>query len=149
MYERILIPTDGSDAVEPAIDQALGLAGTYGATVHVLSVVEPVVIAEADEKLHRAMEQVSQDTVEAVADRAANAGCEAVTAVRTGVAHDEIVAYVRSHDIDLVVMGTHGRTGLGRYLLGSTTERLVRLSPVPVLTVRAAEDETETETDAA
>jgi nucleotide-binding universal stress UspA family protein len=143
MYERILIPTNGSDAVEPAIEQALGLAETYGATVHVLSVVEPVVIPESSEKLHRAMEEASQDTAEAVADRATDAGCEAVTAVRTGVAHEEIVAYARSHDIDLIAMGTHGRTGLGRYLLGSTAERVVRLSPVPVLTARAAEAEPE------
>uniref|UniRef100_UPI00387E9FE4 universal stress protein n=1 Tax=Haloarcula regularis TaxID=3033392 RepID=UPI00387E9FE4 len=54
--------------------------------------------------------------------------------------YQAIQAYVEDNDVDLVVMGTHGRTGLERYLLGSVTEKLVRTAPVPVLTVRAPEE---------
>jgi nucleotide-binding universal stress UspA family protein len=56
--------------------------------------------------------------------------------VAQGAPHQAILDYVDEHDIDLVVMGTHGRTGLDRYLLGSVTEKVVRLSDAPVLTVR-------------
>jgi nucleotide-binding universal stress UspA family protein len=63
------------------------------------------------------------------------------TAVVVGTVHRSIRSYVEENDIDLVVMGTHGRQGIERFLLGSVTERTVRTSPVPVLTVRAAGDE--------
>jgi nucleotide-binding universal stress UspA family protein len=56
--------------------------------------------------------------------------------VAQGTPHQAILDYIGEHDIDLVVMGTHGRTGLDRYLLGSITEKVVRLSDAPVLTVR-------------
>jgi nucleotide-binding universal stress UspA family protein len=65
------------------------------------------------------------------------------TAVVVGTVHRSIRSYVEENDIDLVVMGTHGRQGIERFLLGSVTERTVRTSPVPVLTVRATGDESE------
>jgi nucleotide-binding universal stress UspA family protein len=82
----------------------------------------------------------AESVVESVAERAADAGVETVTAVEPGVPDDVVVEYAADHDCDLVVMGTHGRTGLQRYLLGSVTERTVRRSSVPVLTVRGTDD---------
>jgi nucleotide-binding universal stress UspA family protein len=71
-----------------------------------------------------------------VIHQAEEAGVDAVEAsVAQGTPHQAILEYVDYHDIDLVVMGTHGRTGLDRYLMGSVTENVVRLSDAPVLTV--------------
>jgi nucleotide-binding universal stress UspA family protein len=76
-----------------------------------------------------------------VATAGTAAGVESVTTdVRPGTPHREILAYVEEHDADLVVLGTRGQTGLERYLLGSVTERVLRSSPVPVMTVRQPED---------
>ena len=65
--------------------------------------------------------------------------CVVVTETREGVPHDTILEYAEEADVDVVVMGTHGRSGLDRYLLGSVTERVVRSAEVPVLTVRMEE----------
>jgi len=63
-----------------------------------------------------------------------------VTAVRTGAPYERILDYADQEGADMVVMGTHGRTGVDRYLLGSVTEKVVRTADIPVLTVRAEED---------
>jgi nucleotide-binding universal stress UspA family protein len=68
-------------------------------------------------------------------------GIDVVTAVATGTPHTEILEYADEHDVDLVVMGTHGRTGVERHLLGSVTEKVVRMADAPVVTVRADEEE--------
>ncbi|EMA60035.1 universal stress protein [Halorubrum kocurii] len=68
-------------------------------------------------------------------------GIDLTTAVEMGTPHEVILRYADDHDVDLLVMGTHGRTGVERYLLGSVTEKVVRLSDTPVVTVRADESE--------
>ena len=80
---------------------------------------------------------------QAIVDEVANAldGVETRTAVLGGTPHEVILDYADDHDVDLVVMGTHGRTGIDRYLLGSVTEKVVRLADTPVLTVRQRETE--------
>lgn len=76
----------------------------------------------------------------AVAEKGDERDIPVETDVRRGNPHREILDYADEHAVDLVVMGTHGRTGLDRYLLGSVTEKVVRLSNVPVLTVRATDE---------
>ncbi len=139
MYDAILVPTDGSDAAEAAIEQAVGQAVAFEATLHALFVVElaaasPMQIT-LDTVIHR-LEAEGERVTGRIAEAAEAAGIEAVTSVRHGVADEAILDYVEEQDVDLVVMGTHGRRGVDRYLLGSVTERVVRRSPVPVLTVR-------------
>jgi nucleotide-binding universal stress UspA family protein len=142
MYETILIPTDGSDAADGAVDRALELAETYGATVHALYAVRPVYTVEDGlDRVYAALEADGERATSEIAERAAEAGVDAVTEVRRGPPHSEILDYVDEHGVDLVVMGTHGRTGLDRYLLGSVTEKVVRLADVPVLTVRTPAEE--------
>ncbi len=137
MYDDILIPTDGSEAVGDAVDHALELAGTYDATVHVLYAITPLYAPETGfEQVYSAMEEEGEAAVDEIARRASAAGVSTETAVVRGTAHRQILDYVDDAGIDLVVMGTHGRTGLDRYLVGSVTEKVVRLSEVPVLTVR-------------
>jgi nucleotide-binding universal stress UspA family protein len=141
MYDRILVPTDGSDCADAAVTHAVDLATQYGAELHVLFVADareaghgaPAISAD---QLQQAMTDHGEEVTARVADRTRAEDVETVTAVRSGIPDEEIRAYVEDEDCDLVVMGTHGRTGIERYLLGSVAERTVRQSPVPVLTVR-------------
>lgn len=139
MYDAILVPTDGSDAAEAAVDQAIGQAAAFEATLHALFVVELAAVSPMqitlDDVVSR-LEAEGEATTARIAEAAEAAGVEAVTDVRHGVADEEILDYAETHDVGLIVMGTHGRRGLDRQLLGSVTERVVRNSPIPVLTVR-------------
>ena len=142
MYDQILVPTDGSDAARRALRQAIDLASQYDATVHALYVKDTSAYASlegAGASVVTAMEAEGERAVAEVERVARDAGLEVVTAMTEGAPHRAIVEYVADHDVDLVVMGTHGRSGLERYVLGSVTERVVRSSPVPVLTVRGPE----------
>ncbi|MFC7141608.1 universal stress protein [Halosimplex aquaticum] len=145
MYEDILVPTDGSAGAERAHDEAVDLAAEFGATVHSLYVVDVSAIGPESGAvdLAESFEQMGEDTTDAAVARARDAGVDAVGSVTTGTPHRSILDYVDEEGIDLVVMGTHGRTGIERYLLGSVTEKVVRAADVPVLTVRASEDDTE------
>jgi nucleotide-binding universal stress UspA family protein len=141
-YDDVLLPTDGTEATRAAVDHAGHLARLSDATVHVLSVADsrnrfesPAAGLAAD-----AWDDAERERARTAADRAVDALPDAVTTervVREGVPHDEVLAFVDERDVDVVVMGTHGRTGLDHYLIGSVTERVVRNAPVPVLTVRA------------
>ncbi|QLD89561.1 universal stress protein [Natronomonas salina] len=151
MYERILIPTDGSDVAETAIDQALDLAERYGAEVHALFVVDTdsLSLTLGGEQLDRIeqgrfdeMEEVKAKAEEAtgyVAERASERGLDVVEHVSAGRPHEMVAQYAEGHGIDLVVMGSHGRSGVRRALLGSVTERVLRGTDVPVLVVDARE----------
>lgn len=138
MYDRILFPTDGSDPAETAADAAIALAGRFDATLDVLHVLElgelpPGVEDEgADEFAHQGEEATNE-----VVERATEAGLEATAAVIEGgkQTHTGIVEYAEENDVDCIVMGTSGRSGLDRLVLGSVAERTLRESPVPVLTV--------------
>ncbi|WP_411963405.1 universal stress protein [Haloferax sp. YSMS24] len=148
MYSEILVPTDGSKAAERAINHALDIAKTYGARVHALYVVDTSIYTSLDagaDVVIDALEREGEVATRHVRDAAEEAGVEIDSEVVTGTAYRSIHDYIENHDIDLVVMGTHGRTGLSHYLLGSVTERVVRTSPVPVLTVRMTDEDVELE----
>jgi nucleotide-binding universal stress UspA family protein len=141
MYDHILLPTDGSDGAETIAQHAGSLAKQYDATVHVLSVVDtrnrfegPSMGLGSD-----AWEDAQREQAERAVDDAVAALPDDVTVerhVESGVPHTEILDYADDAGIDLIVMGTHGRTGIDHYLIGSIAERVVRQSPVPVVTVR-------------
>lgn len=138
MYQEILVPTDGSDASLDAVDEAAELAVEQGAQLHVLYVLDLAMLANADSPtVIDSMEQSGETAVDRAVERARAAGVDSIErVVHRGTPYRAILEYIDEKSIDLVVMGTHGRTGLNRLLLGSVTEKLVRLSPVPVLTVR-------------
>jgi nucleotide-binding universal stress UspA family protein len=139
MLDDILVPTDGSECAATAVSYASDLANTYGATVHTLCVADARTLENAPHR-ERMREQRTELAERTCAEFAA-AGVQATQAVRTGVPHEAILEYATEQGVDLVVMGTHGRTGVERYLLGSVTEKVVRLSDAPVLTVKSmAED---------
>lgn len=137
MYRAILVPTDGSRGSDAATDHALDLAATTGATVHALSVVEDPggVSALAREDVRGRLRERAERLVGSVCARADDRDVPCETAVVEGSPADAIVEYARESDVDLVVLGTHGRSGLRRYLLGSVAERVVRTAPAPVLTL--------------
>ena len=143
MYRRILLPTDGGETTDDALEHAVDLAGQYDAELHVLYVVDASVVAGDIEvgTIVEEFESAGERILEDVAERAHEAGLERdriTTKLARGTPHRVILEYTADQDVDLIVMGTHGRTGIGRYLLGSVTERVVRLADVPVVTVRRA-----------
>ncbi|TMT87681.1 universal stress protein [Haloterrigena sp. H1] len=142
MYTQILFPTDGSEGSAAAFDHVLEIADSHDSTVHILNVADTT----QDSVLRRQGEvvdtlvQEGETIVDDADDRAQQRGIETVTEVRKGVPYSTIVDYAASHDVDLVVMPTHGRQGLRRFLLGSTTERVIRQAETPMLTIRPDTD---------
>lgn len=138
-YTDILVPTDGSEGAEAAIAPAVDIASTYDARVHALSVIDTMSMGVEipSGAIINMLEESAQSAVDTVEEQATQASVSAVeTAIEYGTPYREVRSYVEDHDIDLVVMGTHGRSGIERYLLGSVTEKTVRTSTVPVMTVR-------------
>jgi nucleotide-binding universal stress UspA family protein len=126
---RILVPTDFSDDAAAALTYALGLARPFGAAVW-SSEVYTAEIAGLQINLVRDAEQHLKEYAAERAD-------PITTEVRTGSAARVILDFAREQAFDLIVMGTHGRTGLAHVVMGSVAERVARLSPCPVLTLRA------------
>ncbi|MFC7200668.1 universal stress protein [Halospeciosus flavus] len=148
MFDEILIPTDGSEGVQPAVEMALNLAEKHDATLHVLFIVDqPVSVSGAGEgfsgldSLLEALEEEGHEVTGEIAKQAEERDIETTAAVRRGNPHDDILNYAEEQGLDLIVIGTHGRTGVKRALLGSVTEDIVRHSEIPVLTVHRAPEE--------
>jgi nucleotide-binding universal stress UspA family protein len=145
LYERILVPTDGSEATERAVREAVDLAAAHDATIHALYVLNTASFASiptessvdgVSEMLEREGD-VALDAVEAIAQEH---GVPVERVQLDGSPAREIIRYADRSDVDLIVMGTHGRGGIDRLLLGSVAERVVRSSTVPVLTVRVDDE---------
>lgn len=146
MFKDILLPTDGSKGVEEAINCAVALAKKFDAKIHVLYVVEPprfqdygagIALASIIKTLQEAGEQIVSETVEVIRKSGVSALEESI---EEGHPAEEILKYMSEHGIDLIVIGTHGRRGINRVLLGSVAEEVVRSADVPVMTVRMSED---------
>ncbi len=137
MYQDVLIPTDGSDGTRRAIAHGLAIAAQFDATVHALSIVPegPFGTLEGDEAAHAAQRAVAR-----IESDAKDRDIPVTRAIRNGVPHEEILDYTEEVGIDLLVVGTQGRTGLDRVLVGSVAERLVRIADVPVVTVRLTDE---------
>lgn len=137
-YERILVATDGSRQATNAVDHALGLAETLDATVHALSVVDDTGIGPNVRAIltDDVAERSATESVEAVVD-AAPPEVDVVTGIEHGRPAERILEYVDANDVHAVVLGTTGRRGVDRVLLGSVAEQTARSSPVPVFTIRS------------
>jgi nucleotide-binding universal stress UspA family protein len=146
MYDDILLPTDGSPSSDAAADHVADLALDQDATVHVLSVAdtrnrfESPSAGLAPDVWDEAEEDRARNAAEAAVDRLPD-DVDTEIHVDDGVPRTVILEAVEALPVDLVVMGTHGRTGLDHYLIGSVAERVVRTSPVPVLTLRASDED--------
>ncbi|WP_134669802.1 universal stress protein [Halorussus marinus] len=157
MYDRILVPTDGSTDTERAVEHAADLAAAHDAELHAVYVVNAATFAglpmetswEGIDDVLRGEGESALDRVETIADER---DVPVSARLLEGSPSRRIVEYAEDEGCDLVVMGTHGRGGIDRLLLGSVAEGVVRACSVPVLTVQVggadgeqAASETETE----
>ena len=134
MYDRILVPTDGTAGSTCAVENGLELAAKYGAAVHALYVVRTDSSMGHYDPVVERREAEGEAAVEAVEERATDYDVTVTKAFRYGTPHKEILDYVADHDVDLVVMGTHGRSGFDRLVnAGSVAERVLREASVPVM----------------
>lgn len=140
---HLLAPTDFSDASKQAVMYAFGLAQACGAKVSLLHVVEPLTFPLdgyiAPELITTLLQDLEREAHSQLAELLSGAGSinVAVTPhLMVGVPYQKILETAAAEHVDLIVMATHGRTGLSHLVLGSVTEKVVRLAPCPVLTVR-------------
>lgn len=138
MYDRVLLPTDGSRGSRCAIDLAVDTAARHDAVLDVLYVIDTHTQAAqvSPGMVRERLGTRGQRATARATERAADVGIEAdETILEDESPSRAILEYANARECDLIVMGTHGRTGLDRVLLGSVAERVVRYAPVPVLTV--------------
>jgi nucleotide-binding universal stress UspA family protein len=153
MYSKVLVPLDGSEVSERALAHAQSVAGAFGARVYLLQVIslsheyEAVRGAGGDSptaveysldlaRQITASRQTRAETyLEATAAQLKKNGLQVETSVRQGSALENITHFVAENGIDLIVMSTHGRGELQRFLVGSVTDRVIRSSHVPVLAI--------------
>jgi nucleotide-binding universal stress UspA family protein len=140
--KTILVPVDFSDCSDAAVKYGYALSEAFGATLHLLNVVQdPYTLPWAAEGFAAPIADLLADWEGQAKRRLAEtvpATAAATTVLKTqvGSPHREIIRYAAEHQVDLIVLGTHGRGPLGHLLLGSVAERVVRTAPCPVLTVR-------------
>jgi nucleotide-binding universal stress UspA family protein len=147
MFDTIVVATDGSDSVRRAVDVAADVAARFDAEVHAVYVVDSGEVESTPDKvredLHSALGERGERALEQVTDAVAERGSDidVTIEVREGRPAAEISAYADEVSADIVAMGTRGRHGENRFLIGSVAERVVRTCPIPVLTVRQLTDE--------
>jgi nucleotide-binding universal stress UspA family protein len=139
---HVLVPTDFSAFADQALDYAIRLARTFNARLTLLHIIQPVPMAGVDmgvalpETYLQELEEAVQGSMEDALARVTAAGLTGERVVLYGVPFQEIVETAKARQVDIIVMGTHGRTGLMHVLLGSVAEKVVRLAPCSVLVVR-------------
>lgn len=139
MFTRLLVPTDFSPPSDAALAYARTLAGAFGARLHVLHVIDNVFLRAGVTDLRNAIKIAA---LRRLHDRLSdNDRCKfhVIAAVeQSDTPAGEVASYARTHNIDLIVMATHGRSGVSHLLMGSVAEKVIRTAPCPVLTVREA-----------
>ena len=140
MDQRILVPFDGSDSSKAALDRAL--EENPDAEITVLNALESTELAyggvqgSAAESLTDAQREEAEELFEQAEERAAAYDASVRTALEVGPPGEVIVEYAKEHDIDHVIMGSHGRSGLSRIVVGSVAETVVRNAPITVTIAR-------------
>lgn len=147
MYQRILVPVDGSPTARRGLQEAIKLARLTGARLRLMHVVDELALASGLEAatmmtgdMLQLLRQGGERLLAKERARAEKAGVAADSVLADSLAGricDQVVAQAKAWRADLIVLGTHGRRGVGRLLLGSDAEMIVRLATVPVLLVRA------------
>lgn len=141
MYDNLLVPTDGSPASLGAVDEAVSLASAVDAHLTAVYVVDTRDYGTLPEgeftSLATELEAEGERALKEVEDRAQAADVSVATAIVRGIPHESILEYADETDADVIVMGTHGRTGIDRFLLGSVTEKVIRSTDLPVLVTRS------------
>lgn len=144
---RILVPTDFSQHSQCALDYACAFAARFGSELHLLHVVNDVVpiVPEAGmvlpdiQSYRRELVTAAEQELARLPAPGQHTTSYVLRKVCAGQAFVEIVRYAREHEIDLIVLGSHGRSGLSHVLMGSVAERVVRKADCPVLVVRTGQ----------
>jgi nucleotide-binding universal stress UspA family protein len=142
--QRILVPHDFSETSEAAVRYAVALARNFNARIHLLHVGDQARLdleTEFPLGLEGAVEDAVRERLLKIVTPVEQAEFRPEFVVRSGVPAAEIVRYAKDHDVDLIVMGTHGRGPVGHMVMGSVAEKVVRTAPCPVLTVRSQQHE--------
>ncbi len=140
LYRKILIPTDGSDTANKAVTHAINLAEALNAELHAMYVVDISAFAGLPteivwENMKNLLKSESDTAMKYIEKKATEKEIKFEKIVKEGVPAKEIVKTAKEIQADLIVMGTSGRTGLDKFLLGSVAEKIIRTSPCPVLVV--------------
>lgn len=148
LYKNIFIATDGSAHNKKAINHSIEIAKLSGAKLYAGYVVDTAAFASIPmdagwEMMYELLEQEANAATESVQKMAEDVGIEFETVTLEGNPSHEIIEFADNNNIDLIVMGTLGKSGLDRFLLGSVAEKVTRNSKVPVLVVRGDSDEKE------
>ena len=147
--KKILFPTDFSDSSNEALQYALSFAKEYGAKLVVLHVINEKVFAEGInlprvislEELADEMEAEAKKQLKTLIPKEQGEGLERENVILRGNPFLEIIRYAKDEDVDLIIIGTHGRSGFEHIIFGSTAEKVVRKAPCPVLSVKPAQRE--------
>jgi len=138
-FKKILFPTDFSPFAEKASEYAVSLAKKYGSKLYVLHVIEQftyIIDIGIDFRTQTSLEATARKLLDDTVASLSKHGVDIEGVLRSGNPFAEIVHFASRENIDLIVMATHGRTGLEHMLMGSVTEKVIRKAPCPVLTIR-------------
>lgn len=140
MYQDILVPTDGSEGIKEVLPHALKLAEDNDATVHALYVIDRRLYLTAEDDvqddIRQNLETEGDDALEEIRGEMAANEIPVTASVSDGIPYREILEYIEANNVDVVVMGTHGRTGRDRLAnLGSVTDRVLKNANIPVFVI--------------
>lgn len=149
MYDRILLATDGTIASKNATSHAIDLAAAHDAELHALYVVDESIYTaySGDEYIDSAegpehgLTELGRETLEMISADAEDHGAEVTTAIQHGDPIETIIDYTDEHDVNLIILGTKRRSAEYRALLGSVTDRVLRLTNRPALVVKTETDD--------
>jgi nucleotide-binding universal stress UspA family protein len=139
VYDTIIVPTDGSEASQSAVEHAVTQAGAHDARLLFLAVVEMSGSAASETHEGEAVREkraARREAVDALVERATEAGVDADGIVEVGIPSKVIVAEATGRGADLIVMGTQARSGVGRFLFGSVTDQVIQDGEIPVLAIQ-------------
>jgi nucleotide-binding universal stress UspA family protein len=152
MYDTILVPVDGSEQSERAVDHAIAIAEQFKSTVHALYVIDDRHAGRASEavselshnspernELEQQRKQAGNELTESVLERARERGIDTENAVVSGDPAEAITDYAKAEAIDVIVLGARGRSAVGKFLLGDVAGKVARHATTPVLLIRADE----------
>lgn len=141
MYKKVLVPLDGSELSESILDHAVNIAKCCKETeVILLNVrhsldkdIKKTLDVAVSEKLDKLYEEEAEDYLKKIAEKLKCSNVEAEVVIATGDAAEEIIKYAKGNDIDIIIMSSHGRSGVSRWMFGSVADKVIRHSKTPVL----------------
>jgi nucleotide-binding universal stress UspA family protein len=139
--KKILIPTDGSDCSLRAATVGISFAKLFNAEIYAIYVVDTIILEEltraiATKDVEKELKEKAEHYLDYVVESAEKEGIKAEAILAKGEPHDQIVFFAKNKGIDLIVMGSYGRRGTKRILIGSVTSRVIEYAPCPVLVVK-------------